>query len=158
MPGAESDGDGGGWFDRLVPQFLAAAALSVSVRAPEAIRLGDPTSFYVVVRNRSPIPGTVSTPTSRLWGWEVDGIHEADTRSFSPPETGRSVRFGGFERKVFQATWDGRICEEHGGETVWSDATGTHTLRGYLAVENWERKGLFAETEVTVTEAPAHQE
>lgn len=159
MPRAAGDGDSGGsWFDRLVPEVLGRVALTVEVRAPETIRLGEPTSFYVVVRNRIPVPVTVSTPTSRLWGWVVDGAEEGDRRSFSPPETGRSVRFGGLERKVFEGTWDGRIREE--GDGGWSDAGGTHTLTGYLAVEDWERRGLGAETEVTVEAGapPAHQE
>ncbi|MFB6156170.1 MAG: hypothetical protein ABEJ22_09760 [Haloferacaceae archaeon] len=154
----ESD-ERGGWFDRLVPSALAIAALSVEIRAPEAIPLGEPRTFYVVVRNRLPVPVTVSTPTSRLWGWEVDGIREADRRSFSPPETERRVRFAGFERKAFEASWDGRICEESASGTVWTDAPGTHSLTGYVAVENWEDRGLVAETEVRVVEPDgAHQE
>jgi hypothetical protein len=160
------DGDGesgqrGGWFDSLVPRALAVRALTVAVRVPEAIPLGERRTFYVVVRNRLPVPVTVSTPTSRLWGWEIDGIQEADRRSFAPPPTGRSVRFGGFERKVFEATWDGRICERDGsGAVVWRDAPGVHSLTGYLAVENWRERDLYGETEVRVVAGgdAAHQE
>lgn len=162
MPGrVGSDGDGGGgWFDRLVSSALGVAALVVDVRAPPSIPLGERTAFHVVVKNRLPVPVTVSTPTSRIWGWEVDGVHEADERSFSPPETGRTIRFGGFERKVFEARWDGRIRrpDASGTGTVWDDATGTRTITGYFAVENWESKGLYAEADVEVREAAGHQE
>lgn len=142
----------GSWFDNLVPQWVGLAALRVSVRAPETIPLGEPQQFYVIVRNRLPMPLTVSTPTSRLWGWEVDGAHEADRRSFSPPETGRTVRFGGLERKVFQGSWDGRVREPGNGGVVWTDQPGTHTLKGYLAVADWAERGLFDEIELTVME------
>lgn len=47
------------------------------------------------------------------------------TSSEGPLATARTVRLGGLERTVFEATWDGRICEEKHGETVWTDATGT---------------------------------
>lgn len=153
---AGSSGGGSSWFDRLVPSFLARAALTVEVRTPKTIQLGNQTPFYVVVKNRLPVPVSVSTPTSRLWGWEVDGALEADRRSFSPPATGRSVRFSGRERRVFEATWDGRICDEGDNGPVWIDAEGTHTLTGYLAVENWKYRGLCAETEITVSDG--HQE
>lgn len=157
MPtGARESGDGGSWYDKLVPSFMARAALTVEVQTPKTIHLGEQTSFYVVVKNRLPIPVTVSTPTSRLWGWKVDGLLEADKRTFSPPEIGRSVRFGGLERKVFQATWDGRIREEGTSHRVWTEAAGTHTLTGYLAVEDWERRGLGATATVTVRDS--HQE
>lgn len=142
----------GSWFDSLVPEWLGLAALRVSIHAPERIRLGEPQWFYVVARNRLPVPVTVSTPISRLWGWEVDGIEEADRRTFSPPETGRSVRFGGLERKVFEGTWDGRICERDTDGQVWTDQLGTHTLKGYFAVDDWAERSLFDEFEVTVTE------
>ncbi|WP_154018437.1 hypothetical protein [Halolamina rubra] len=92
----------------------------------------------------------VSTATSRLWGWGVDGIDEADNRTFTPPATQRQVRFGGRERKVFRGTWDGRICEERNNEPVWVDAPGEHTLTGYLAVGDAEKHGLSAATEVLV--------
>lgn len=149
---SRQSGAGGLGIHRLVPSVLAHAALTVELQAPATIRLGEQTTFVVVVRNRVPIPITVTTPTSRLWGWKVDGVPEADRRSFAPPATGRTVRFGGLERKEFQATWDGRICEEKHGETVWTDAPGTHTLAGYLAVEGGKRNDLSAELEVTVAD------
>lgn len=158
----EHSESGGGRFGlhRLVPSVVARAALTAELRAPETIRLGEPTTFYVVVRNRIPIPLSVSTPTSRLWGWAIDGVPEADRRAFSPPATGRIVRFGGLERKVFEATWDGRICEKRNEKTVWTDATGERTLTGYLAVAERSRDGLTAETTVTVIDGddPPHQE
>lgn len=153
MPSAgDRSEETGSWFDSLVPQRLALTALSVSVRAPPTIPLGESRSFYVVVKNRLPLPVTVSTPTSRLWGWEVDGVEEADRRSFSPPETGRSARFSGLERRVFEGSWDGRICEPDDSGVVWTGQPGTHTLTGYFAVEDWAERGLFDEVEVEVTD------
>lgn len=138
------------WISGFVPQRLGLAALTVNVYAPETIHLGEPTQFHVVIRNRVPFPVVVSTATSRLWGWAVDGIDEADNRTFTPPATPRQVKFGGRERKVFRGTWDGRVCEERNNEPVWVDAPGEHTLTGYLAVDDAEKHGLSAATEVFV--------
>lgn len=148
---SDSPDESGGWIAGLVPQRLGLAALTVEVHAPATIRMGEPTAFYVVVRNRIPFPVVVSTATSRLWGWAVDGIDEGDTRGFTPPDTGRQVKFGGRERKVFRGTWDGRICEQRNDEPVWTDAPGEHTIRGYFAVDDDETHGLAAEAEVFVT-------
>lgn len=150
--GRESDSveQNGAWISGLVPQRLGLAALTVEVRAPETIHLGEPTAFQVVIRNRVPFPVVVSTATSRLWGWAVDGIDEGDNRGFTPPATQRQVKFGGRERKVFRGTWDGRICEERNNEPVWVDAPGDHTLTGYLAVDDAENHGLSAAVDVLV--------
>lgn len=140
------------WLRRLVPERLAQRALSVDLQAPETITLGEPEAIRVVVRNRFPVPLAISTPTSRLWGWAVDDTPEADRRGFTAPETGRSVAFRLNERRVFEASWDGRFCERVGTDTVWRDAPGRHTLTGYLAIENWRARGLYDETDVRVIE------
>lgn len=152
---SESNGDassGTSWFAKLVPESLARRGLVIEVRAPETLHLDERRAIYVIVRNRLPVPITVSTPTSRLWGWDVDGVPEADRRSFTPPETGRTVRFGGLQRKVFEATWDGRMCEQQDSQTRWVDSPGTHTVTGYLAIDRWKQRGLYDETEITVVE------
>lgn len=137
---------------RVLPRSVALGGLSVDLHAPDTVVVGDPARFHVVVRNRLPVPVSVSTPTSRLWGWQVDGVPEADRRDVHPPETERPVYFGRRERRVFSATWDGRIREAGPEGDVWRPASGAVTLTGYLAVADFRARGLYAEREVMVVE------
>lgn len=153
MPTADEQGSRmNGWLRKVIPERLALRALAVEINVPDRITVGHPEPIRVTVRNRLPFPLAISTPTSRLWGWEVDAVPEADRRGFSAPDTGRAVSFNLSERRVFKATWDGRFCERSGDDTVWRDAPGRHTVTGYLAVKDWRRRGLYDEQEIVVVE------
>ena len=140
-----SDGRSAGWLSRFVPRELAFRALAVEVRGPDAVTLGEPARFVVSVRNRLPIPLAVTLPTSRLWGWSVDGAGEADERGHAPPDTSRRVAFGRRERRTFAATWDGYVRRSDGERTGdrWVPVEGRVTFTGYLAADDWERRGLY---------------
>jgi hypothetical protein len=148
--GEEFEGETGSWIAGFVPESVALRALAVDLRGPDAVTLGEPTTFHVVVRNRLPVPVAVTLPTPRLWGWRVDDAPEADERGYEPPDADRTVAFGSRERRVFTATWDGRIRRSGRTGDVWIDGDGSHELTGYVAAAEWERLGLYDRREVTV--------
>ncbi|GAA0226730.1 hypothetical protein ACFFQF_11185 [Haladaptatus pallidirubidus] len=124
---------GGSWVAGLVPNAIALRCLSVELRAAREIVVGEPAKFVLRVRNRSPIPVSVRLPTSRLWGWEVDGIPDADERRFEPPESPRRVAFPRRGIRQFEGTWDGQIRRSGIDGDEWRPEPGVHTLTGYLA-------------------------
>lgn len=140
----------GDWVAGLIPDAVALRALSVAVRGPDTVTLGEPTRFVVVVRNRFPASVAVTLPTARLWGWRVDDVPEADERGYEPPNQERTVAFAGSERKVFEATWDGRVRRSTDEGNVWDDREGACEFTGYLAADGWERRGLYDRKQVEV--------
>lgn len=121
--------EGAGWIAGVVPDAVALRGLSVAVHGPDAVTLGEPAEFHVVVRNRLPVAVSVTLPTSRLWGWQVDGVPEADERGYDAPDTSRGVTFAGGERKAFSVEWDGRVrragtAEGGGSEGATADSGG----------------------------------
>lgn len=157
------------WLAGVLPDAVALRGLSVEVRGPETVTLGEPARFHVSIRNRLPLPVSVTLPTSQLWGWQVDGVPEADERGYEPPETERTVVFHRGERKVFSTTWDGRVrrnddeenrrSDGEGEESaareagdVWVDREGPCRFTGYLVADRWEERGLYDRTEVVVRE------
>lgn len=144
---------GKGWAAKLVPRALAIRGLGVAVTGPDTVRVGEPTTFAVRIRNRLPAPVSIQLPTARLWGWAVDDVTDADARDLSPPDVARSVTFGIRERRRFDWTWDGTVRRpREDGSTEWVPVPGRHTVTGYVAAADWERLGLYAETPVTVVE------
>lgn len=141
--------DTGSFFAGLVPDPVALRCLSVELRAPREIVVGEPTTFLLRIRNRLPAPVSVRLPTSRLWGWAVDGIPEADERGFEPPETSRTVAFRTRETKQFEGAWDGHIRRAGIDGDVWRPEAGTHTLSVHLATED-PRRQLSDSVQVTV--------
>ena len=136
----------GGWLDSLIPQPLLERSLAVSVRAPETIVAGRPARIEFRVSNRLPIPVKITLPTSRLWGWRVDGIDEADRRAIDPPDEPRTLAFAHLETRTFATSWDGLIRRPGEDGDRWEPATGERTLEAYLATE----PPLSDETVVTV--------
>lgn len=145
-----SDRNDGGWLAGVVPDAVALKALSVDVHGPETVTLGEPARFFVVVRNRFPVTLRFTLPSSRLWGWHVDDAPEADERGYEPPDAPRTVIFGRNERRVFEATWDGRIRRAERSGDRWIPHEGTAAFTGYLAADGWERRGLYDELTVEV--------
>lgn len=146
----ENDGRSGSWFSRAVPRPVVLRALDVKFRGPTKVTVGDPETFVLTIRNRLPIPVALTLPTSRLWGWSVDDVPEADERGFDPPDATRRVAFARNERRVFTTTWDGQVrrAGERGDE--WVPQEGTCRVVGYLAADDWERRGLYDDHEVRV--------
>ncbi|WP_135830252.1 hypothetical protein [Halorussus halobius] len=146
------DDEESSWTAGLVPDAVVLRGLSVEVRGPDRMALGEPTRFRIAIRNRLPLPVSVTLPTSRLWGWQVDGVPEADERGYDAPDANRTVVFARGERKVFEAAWDGRIRRSSVDGDVWTDQEGPCEFTGYLAADDWERRGLYDRTEVVVEE------
>ncbi len=124
---------GGSWFAGLVPNAVALRCLLVEIRAPKEIVVGEPARFVLRIRNRAPFPVNVKLPTSRLWGWDVDGIPDADERGYEPPEMPRRVAFRRRGIRQFEGTWDGQIRRSGIDGDEWRPETGVHTLTAYLA-------------------------
>jgi len=148
-----SDDDEGGstaWFAGLVPESLAVRSLSVEVHGPETVTVGEPARFVVAVRNRLPVAVRLTHPTSRVWGWQVDDVPEADERGLEPPEQTRTTVLGGGERRTFEATWDGRIRRRSREGDRWVARSGTVDFTGYLDVSDWRARGAYDDLSVRV--------
>lgn len=141
-----------GFLSRLIPNALALRWLDVDLRAPGQVTVGESTEFLFQVRNRLPVPVSLTLPTSRLWGWTVDGVDEADARGYQPPESPRTVTFKRRERRTFSDTWDGTVRRPSDGGDRWEPHVGACTLTAYLAVDGWRRRGLFASAQISVLE------
>lgn len=148
-----TDGRRSSWLARVVPRRATLRALAVELRAPARVTTGEPATFRVSIRNRLPVPVAVELPTSRVWGWAVDGVPEADERGYRAPAEPRTVRFGGRERRVFEGRWDGTIRRPGPDGDVWEPVPGTHTLTAFLAVPDPENRGVAAGASVTVEPA-----
>lgn len=145
-----TDGKRSSWLASLVPRRIALWALRVHLRAPTRVVPGEPVQFQVSIRNRLPIAIAVKLPSSRLWGWAIDGVPEADERGFEPPAEPRTVRFGGRERRVFEGRWDGMMRRPGPDGDIWEPIPGSHTLSAYLAVTKPESSGVIDSSSVTV--------
>lgn len=139
-----------GWLAGMVPERLAVRGLTVDVQAPDTVSVGSPSPIAVTIHNRLPLPVVFTLPTSRLWGWLVDTMPEADSRGFEPPAVERRFGLDRGQRRTFVATWDGRVRKRGDDGDVWQDARGTHTITGYLAAKHWCERGLYGESTVDV--------
>ena len=133
-----------------LPTNLAWRLLSCSLEAPETVTVGEPAPFFFRVKNRAPTSLTLECASSRTWGWFVDDVPEAGVGRFEPPAKPATVAFGPREQRTFVGRWDGQFRETDGERERWVPATGTRTLTTYLAVENWETRGLTATADLTV--------
>lgn len=145
----DSDGSTGGWGAAIIPEWLARRAISLRLDAPDVFPVGRRTPFRFIVRNRAPVGVALTLPTSRIWGWAVDGVPEAGVGRFDPPEGDRSFRLGPREQRTFTGRWDGRIRTHDDEGDVWAPASGSCELTAHLAVSDWERHGLSASTTVS---------
>ena len=145
-----TDGKRSSWLASLVPRRIALWALGVDLRGPARVKPGEPAQFQLSIRNRLPVAIAVALPTSRLWGWAIDGVPEADERGFEPPAESRTVRFGGRERRVFEGHWDGMMRRSGPDGDFWEPTPGSHTLSAYLAVTEPEHHEVVDSASVTV--------
>jgi hypothetical protein len=141
--------DSGGFFAGLIPNRVALRCLSVELRAPREIVVGEPGKFLVRVKNRAPVPLSVRLPAAKLWGWSVNGIPEADERGFEPPDTPRTVSFRRQGVRQFEGRWDGQVRRSEIDGDVWEPKPGAHTLTAFLATD-YEYQNVRDSVEVTV--------
>jgi len=141
-----------GTVGRTVPRALALRSLACSLELPDRIAAGTQRPFLFHVKNRLPLGIALELPSSRVWGWEVDGVAEAGVGGFDPPAAPATLAFGPRERRTFTGRWDGQFRETEGERERWRPAVGAHELTAYLAVESWQARGTFASGSVYVTE------
>ena len=135
-----------GWFSKLLPAPVVRRSLSVSLVAPDEFVVGEPQRFALRVKNRLPAPVAVSLPTSRVWGWRIDGYEEADDRPIDPPTQRRVVAFANRETRTFVGQWDGHLRRSSSDGDRWEPVPGNRTLSAYLATD----PPVEAETTVVV--------
>lgn len=139
------------WSSKLLPDPIVYRSLAVTLTAPETVRIGTPTTFTLQVRNRLPIAVSLPLPTSRVWGWTVDDLDEADERGYSPPAQPRTISLSSRGERRFEWSWDGtirRMRDESKDE--WVPAMGTHAITAYVAISDWEPQNAFDRANVTV--------
>ncbi|MFH5799830.1 hypothetical protein [Haladaptatus sp. CMAA 1911] len=141
--------ESGGFLAGVIPNRIALRCLSVELRAPREIVVGEPSRFLFRIENRFPVPLSVRVPGAKLWGWSVDGIPEADERGFEPPETPRTVPFRRRGVRLFEGTWDGQVRRSGTDGDVWKPKPGTHTLTAFLATD-YEYQNVRDSVQVTV--------
>jgi len=139
-----------GFLGPRLPTGLSCRFLSCSLEAPETITLGRPTPFFFHVKNRAPTSLTLECASSRSWGWMVDDVPEAGVGRYEPPSKRATLAFGPRERRTFVGRWDGQVLDSTGERDRWAPAVGVHTLRVYLAVDQWKSRKVTACTEITV--------
>lgn len=148
----ETDGRRATWVSKLVPDPLAKGFLTASLRAPDVFVAGESRRFVLEVSNRAPLPIAVTLPTSRVWGWQIDGLEAADERQFDPPGEPRRLAFAQLETRSFVGRWDGSVRWNDGDRDRWRFVPGTHTLTAYLATAEEPTGRLAVSTEVEVVE------
>ncbi|UIO99587.1 hypothetical protein Hbl1158_13825 [Halobaculum sp. CBA1158] len=121
----------------LLPSSVVTRGVSVSVETDRAVYApGDPVSLRVEIRNRLPVPIAVSTPSRRLWGWEVDGALEATEEPRRDPGGSGVLTFRARERKTHEWTWDGRVTRQEGRRNRSTPLSrGDHEIRAFVATE-----------------------
>ncbi|MFC7135602.1 hypothetical protein [Halobaculum litoreum] len=119
----------------LLPAPLVARGLTIAVETDrEVYAPGDPVAVRVAIRNRLPVPIAVSTPSRRLWGWEVDGALEASEEPRRDPGGSGTLSFRARERKTHEWTWDGRVTRRDGRRTRSTPLSrGDHEIRAFVA-------------------------
>ena len=131
----------------LVPQAVANRALACSISTDrEAYAVGDPVRISVRIRNRLPLPVSVTLDRPRRWGWSVDGLLEASDERLHEPRRPTPFRFRGRERRQFTVTWDGRF-KRAGERTRWELAEpGSHEIAAFVPTAGVETRDVTAIT------------
>lgn len=118
----------------VVPSTVARRAISVDVSTDkDRYESGEPITIDIAFDNRLPIPVTVRTQGSRLWGWTVDGdLAASDEPRYRGGSSGE-LTFRPGECKHISRTWDGRF-KRTDGRTRWVPAEpGNHEIAAFLA-------------------------
>ena len=117
----------------LVPQWLAVRGVSVSVTTDKGTyRSGEPIVIDITFANRLPAPVRIETPTSRQWGWTVDGKPAASNDLEYRRDIGNDFGFRAGEVKRIRRVWDGRF-KRSGNPTRWVPAeNGSHEIAAFI--------------------------
>lgn len=140
------------WISRnLIPHWLRYRVVSVSIEVPDVeYPAKTQVPFTFRVRNGAPFPVTFTTETPLFWTWEVDGLPEGS----EVPLAGTADDPGEFtidrgKQLRIDRRWNGMIRVSE-SEWEWAEP-GEYTIRARLNVPDAEKKGLTAETTVTIT-------
>ena len=144
---------GKNWGAKLLPNPIVYRSLAVALTVPETVQVGTPTTFTLRVRNRLPVTVSLPLPTSRVWGWTVDDLNEADERGYAPPAHPRTISLSSRGERRFEWSWDGTIRRmRDDSKDEWVPAMGTHAVTAYIAIADWETRNAFDRANVTVVE------
>ncbi|MDL5362796.1 hypothetical protein [Halalkalicoccus sp. NIPERK01] len=128
---------------KLVPNWLARRAVSVSVDTPkDSYRRGEPVEIVVEFKNRLPLPVSVPTAERRLWEWRVDDVLEATDEPRYVDRSPGSIAFRGGERKRVVNRWNGRFRRAEGVDGLPAfepAAPGEHTISVSLTTDRDDR-------------------
>lgn len=138
------------WADRLLPNRVGRWAITVALSVPDrTFTQGDAVPFEVTMRNRLPVPVSITTRTPVRWTWSVDGHTEAARIPlYDPPDESRSLDFERGETKEFRRSWSGRFQVT---KREWEPAgPGSYDLTVAINTANAASAGLSAERTVTI--------
>ncbi|MFW6382467.1 MAG: hypothetical protein ACOCZD_00330 [Haloferacaceae archaeon] len=136
--------------DLLVPVGVRHRFVSLEVSTPDPeYSVGEPIPFTVTMRNRLPVPVSLSTVSPLLWEWSVDGDVEASSVQLrDPPDDPGEFAFDRGERKEFRKRWDQMFRVS---DTEWEPAEpGEYTIGAAINTADAGAKGLSAETTVRI--------
>ena len=134
----------------LMPMGIRDRAINVSVHTDKDVyEPGETVRILIRMRNRLPFPVVLRTPTPVRWSWAVDGRREAsDVSDFDPPDQPALFKFYRSETKAFTRSWPLLFRKT---KTDWSEAgAGTYEISAFVDVENPQKRGLSASTEIEV--------
>ena len=134
----------------LLPTRIRDRAIAVDVETDrEVYGPDDPVGIRVRLRNRLPFPVTIRTPTRRRWDWTVGGERRAEGEGYEDaPAEPTLLSFRRAETKTFLRTWHQHFRT---ASDSWEPAgPGTYGVAAFVDVEEPERRGLYAETEIEI--------
>jgi hypothetical protein len=137
---------------RLLPKALRRWAISLSITTPQTeYAVGSRIPFRVQMRNRLPLPVTLTTRSPVLWSWTVDGHPEAShVEQYDPPDGPGKLHFERDERKQFSGRWTGhfRVTKRE-----WEPAQpGEYALGAGINVDGADGDGLSDEVTIRLVE------
>ena len=139
----------------LFPSRVHNWAVSVSVSTPrEVFAPEESVPIEITMRNRLPIPVTITTVSPLRWTWAVDEHREAaHIQLRDPPAEETSFTFSRGERKRFLRHWNQLFQVS---ERDWELADpGTHTIGAGINVDDPQAAGLWDETSIEIRASDA---
>lgn len=133
----------------FMPVRLRDWAIVVDVETNcERYAVGEPVGIQVQFRNRLPTPIRLRTASPVLWQWAVGDALEASLLERDTPDKRGALSFARRERKTFTRTWHQTIRQT---EREWVPVDpGEFTISAWINVDDPDRRGLTAETTVTI--------
>lgn len=118
----------------LIPAAIAQRAISVNVSTDKRqYEPNEQITIGIEFNNRLPVPITVTTQDSRLWGWTVNGELAASDEARFHGGSPRELTFRPGECKRVSRTWNGQFKRTK-GRTRWKPADpGEYSITVFLA-------------------------